>query len=139
MQGSAGQRLMRANPVIPTNTQVPCTHSPTVKRSVYDCLYVATDSDALPSCLDPYFMSILTTMASSTPDDALTTFGLSGDKLRESIASLTADARSVLQDKLLYSKPSVDLSKLTDDLNEHQCASPLPVHRWTARSRCKCF
>ena len=57
-------------------------------------------------------------MAPSTPGDVFTTFGFSGDKLREFVASLTADARSILQDKLLYSKPSVDLSKLTDDLSE---------------------
>ena len=83
---------------------------------------MATDFHALPSSLNPNFLSILTNMAPSTPDDVLTTFGLSGDKFREFTASLTADARSILQDKLLYSKPSVDLSKLTDDLNDHRCS-----------------
>ncbi len=59
-------------------------------------------------------------MAASTPDEVCANFGLSRDKLGDFVASVTADARSILQDKLLYSKPSVDLSKLTDDLNEQR-------------------
>ena len=59
-------------------------------------------------------------MAASTIEDVFDNFGLSQDKFGEFIASITADARSILQDKLLYSKPSVDLSKLTDNRNDHQ-------------------
>ncbi len=59
-------------------------------------------------------------MAASTPDEVFANFGLSRDKFVDFVTSVNADARSILQDKLLYSKPSVDLSKLTDDLNEQR-------------------
>ena len=61
-------------------------------------------------------------MAVPTPENLMASFGLTRQTLSESVAFLKADAPSVLQDKLLYSKPSVDTSKLTDDINEDKSA-----------------
>ena len=73
------------------------------------CLYVTSE-----------MLSTSINMTTSTPDNVIASFGLTRQKFADFVASLAADARSVLQDHLLYLKPSVDLSKLTDDFNENR-------------------
>lgn len=43
--------------------------------------------------------------------------GITKESFSECIRSLITDAQAVLQDKLLYSRPTLDLSTITDDYN----------------------
>ena len=44
--------------------------------------------------------------------------GITKESFSECIRTLITDAQTVLQDKLLYSRPALDLSSLTDDYND---------------------
>ena len=80
---------------------------------------IINNLDTILSAPSLNFLGFLVNIATSTPEDVLANFGLGKDTFAELISSLTADARSILQDKLLYSKPSIDMIKLTDDFKDH--------------------
>ena len=50
--------------------------------------------------------------------ESLKSFGVTKESFSECIKTLITDAQAVLQDKLIYSRPTVDLSSLTDDYND---------------------
>ena len=60
-------------------------------------------------------------MAPSPPEQVFLDLGLSREGFAQMIVSLQTDASSVLHDQLLFSrpssKPSIDLTKVTDDMD----------------------
>lgn len=71
-----------------------------------------------PSPNSKIFLLRYAKVKTSEIKDALKSFGVTKESFSECIKTLITDAQAVLQDKLLYSRPAVDLSSLTDDYND---------------------